>query len=140
MGRTIAACLLGVILIAPGGAWADEPVTTTILLKTTVTNVGQPIVYPQRGVPQITTMIVTIPPGGSTMLHKHPVPIVGYILEGALEVRAAGGKVNRYKAGDALVETLNRAHRGINIGTGPCRILVTVIGVKGQPYAVPVKP
>ena len=83
-------------------------------------------------------MIVTIPPGGSTALHKHPVPIVGYIIEGELEVRAAGGKVNRYKAGDSVVEAMNHAHRGTNIGTGPCRILVTVIGVKGQAYAVPV--
>lgn len=136
--RSITAALA--LCLVSAGAWADEPIKTTILLQATATNVGQPIVYPRRGVPEITTMIVEIPPGGSTVLHKHPVPVVGYILEGELEVRADGGAVNRYKAGDALVEALNRAHRGTNIGAGPCRILVTVIGVKGQSYAVPVTP
>ncbi len=127
------------LCLVSAGALADDAVSTQVLLKTATTNIGQPIKYPRRGEAEITTMIVTIPPGGSTVLHKHPVPVVGYILEGALEVRADGGRVNRYKAGDALVEALNHAHRGTNIGSGPCRILVTVIGVKGQAYAMPVK-
>jgi quercetin dioxygenase-like cupin family protein len=135
----IVAIVAAALLFVAGAVHADEGVTTQVLLQTTRTNIGQPIAYPRRGTPEIATMIVTIPPGGSTVLHRHPVPVVGYILEGELEVRAAGGKVNRYKAGDALVEALNRAHRGTNIGTTPVRILVTVIGVKGQPYAVPVK-
>jgi quercetin dioxygenase-like cupin family protein len=132
----IAVAMLAVI----GNTWADEAVSTQTLLKTTRTNIGQPIHYPRHGTPEVTTMIVTIPPGGATLLHKHPVPIVGYILEGQLEVRAAGGKVNRYKAGDSFVEALNHAHAGTNIGTGPLRILVTVIGTAGVVYAVPVKP
>ncbi len=139
MVRTIVACCLGVMLFVASGAWADDAISTQVLLKTSKTNIGQPIEYPHRGVPEITTMIVTIPPGGSTALHKHPVPVVGYILEGTLEVRADNGMVNRYKAGDSLVEAVNRAHRGTNIGIVPCRILVTGIGVKGQSYAVPVK-
>lgn len=138
MMRWMAATILAVALIA-GSARADDAVRTQVLLRTTTTNIGQPIVYPRRGTPEVTTMIVTIPPGGATVLHKHPVPIVGYILEGELEVRAAGGKVNRYKAGDAFVEALNHAHAGTNIGAGPLRILVTVVGIKGTPYAVPVK-
>jgi quercetin dioxygenase-like cupin family protein len=137
MMRSMAATILAVALMA-GGARADDAVKTRMLLKSTTTNIGQPIAYPRRGTPEITTMIVTIPPGGSTMLHKHPVPVVGYILDGELEVRAAGGKVNRYRAGDAFVEALNHAHAGTNIGPGPVRILVTVIGTKGVPYAVPV--
>jgi quercetin dioxygenase-like cupin family protein len=127
------------LLLVASGAHADEEVTTQVLLQTTRTNIGQPIAYPRHGTPEISTMIVTIPPGGATVLHKHPVPIVGYILEGQLEVRAAGGKVNRYKAGDSFVEALNHAHAGTNTGPGPLRILVTVIGTKGVPYAVPVK-
>ena len=122
-----------------GGASADEAIKTDLLLRTSTTNIGQPIVYPRHGTPEISAMIVTIPPGGATELHTHPVPVIGYILEGELEVRAAGGKVNRYKAGDSFVEALNHPHAGTNIGAGPLRILVTVIGVKGQSYAVPVK-
>lgn len=129
----LAACLVS------GGVWAEEPIQTTILLKTSTTNIGQPIKYPRRFEAEITAMVVTIPPGASTPLHIHPTPLVAYILDGELEVRAEGGKVNRYKAGDAFVEAVNHAHAGTNIGTTPCRILVTVLGVKGQPYTVPVK-
>ncbi|MGH6980916.1 MAG: cupin domain-containing protein [Stellaceae bacterium] len=136
--RWIAA--IAVFCLVSGGACADDAVSTRVLLKTSETNIGQPIRYPHRGVPEITTMIVTIPPGGSTALHRHPVPIVGYLIEGELEVRAADGKVHRYKTGDSIVEAIGVAHRGTNIGQGPCRILVTVIGVKGRPYAVPVNP
>jgi quercetin dioxygenase-like cupin family protein len=138
MIRTMAMAALMLTAMA-GGAWADEAIKTDILLRTATTNVGQRIVYPRHGTPEISTMIVTIPPGASTPLHTHPVPVVGYIIEGELEVRAAGGKVNRYKAGDSFVEALNHPHAGTNIGAGPLRILVTVIGVKGRPYAVPVK-
>jgi quercetin dioxygenase-like cupin family protein len=138
MVRMISVAALAVMLLAPC-AHADEAITSKVLLKTTTTNIGQPIAYPSAGTPQIMTMIITIAPGASTPLHLHPAPLVGYILEGALEVRAADGKVNRYKAGDAFVEALNAAHAGTNIGAGPLRILVTVIGTRGTPYAVPVK-
>lgn len=131
--------LLGVALAVAMPAHADDAISTQVLLKTSVTNIGQPIKYPRRGEAEITTMIVTIPPGASTALHTHPVPVVGYILEGELEVCAAGGKANRYKAGDSLVEALNHPHAGTNIGAGPLRILVTVIGTKGMPYAVPAR-
>ncbi|HEX4113283.1 MAG TPA: cupin domain-containing protein [Stellaceae bacterium] len=138
MFRFLAVLALASTLLA-GGARADEAIKTTVLLKTITTNIGQPIAYPRHGMPQITTMIIEIPPGAATPLHTHPAPLVGYILEGQLEVRAAGGKINRYKAGDAFVEALNHAHAGTNIGPGPLRILVTVIGTQGVPYAVPVK-
>jgi quercetin dioxygenase-like cupin family protein len=138
MARWITAAAV-VLALSTGGARADEAIKTTVLMNTATTNIGQPIVYPRHGTPEIATLIVEIPPGGSTELHRHPVPVVGYILEGQLEVRAAGGKVNRYKAGDSFVEALNHAHTGINVGPGPVRILVTVIGTRGVPYAVPAK-
>ncbi|HEY5210584.1 MAG TPA: cupin domain-containing protein [Stellaceae bacterium] len=127
------------LMVVAGGARADEAIKTQTLLRTTQTNIGQQIHYPRAGIPQITTIIITIPPGAATALHTHPGPLVGYILEGQLEVRAAGGKVNRYKAGDSFVEALNHAHAGTNTGAGPLRILVTVVGTKGVPYAIPVK-
>ena len=113
-----------------GGAWADETIKTDLLLRTATTlNIGQPIVYPRHGMPEISTMIVTISPGGATgPAQPHPVPVIACILEGQAQSRVAGGTVNRYKAGDSFVEALNRPHAGTNIGSGPLRILVTVIG------------
>ena len=81
-------------------------------------------------------MIVEIAPGASTVLHRHPVPSVAYMLQGELEVQAEGSIVNRYKTGDAFLETIGRTHKGTNIGMTPVKILVTYIGVKGGPVTV----
>ena len=40
---------------------------------------------------------------------------------------------NRYKAGDAFLETIGTVHQGFNVGEGKVRILVTYLGVKGAP-------
>jgi quercetin dioxygenase-like cupin family protein len=138
MLRSLAFAIFALTLFV-SAARADEAVTTDLLLKTGITNIGQRIAYPRHGKPEISAMIVTIAPGASTPLHKHPVPLVGYVLQGQLEVSAEGGKVNRYKAGDAFVEALNHVHQGFNVGTEPVRILVTVIGIAGVSYSVAVE-
>ena len=117
-------------------AHAADPITGTILLQSGTTNTGDAIAYPRTGTPEVTTMIVEIAPGASTTLHRHPVASVAYMLQGELEVRADGGIVNRYKTGDTFLETINRTHQGFNVGTTPVRILVTYIGVKGEPITV----
>lgn len=125
---------LGLALLAAGAA-AQEPVRSTLLLQTDRTNTGAAIAYPE-GPPEITTMIVELEPGASTVRHKHPHPTHGYVLEGELEVVAADGTRNRYKTGDAFVEALDAWHQGFNVGAGPVRVLVTFIGVKDMPNTV----
>lgn len=119
-------------------ARADEPsgISTTVLQRAVTDNTGAPLRYP-KGKPEITTMLIELAPGAVTPPHRHPYPLAAYVLEGEIEIRADGGKVNRYKAGDAFVEALDRTHQGRNVGTGPVRILVTVVGVAGKPYIVP---
>jgi len=120
-------------------ARAAEPVSATVLLQSGTTNTGNAIAYPRTDTPEVTTMIVEIAPGAATSLHSHPVPSVAYMLQGEIEVRADGGIVNRYKAGDAFLETIGRTHQGTNVGTTPVRILVTYIGVKGEPVTAEAK-
>jgi len=117
-------------------AHAADPITGTVLLQSGTTNTGDAVAYPKSGTPEVTTMIVEIAPGASTTPHRHPVPSVAYMLQGELEVRADGGIVNRYKTGDTFLETINRTHQGFNVGPTPVRILVTYIGVKGEPITV----
>jgi quercetin dioxygenase-like cupin family protein len=135
----IARVALGVLLLGltmvPARA-ADDPLKSTVLLQSATTNTGDALAYPKTDKPEVTTMIIEIAPGASTVLHKHPVPSVAYMLQGELEVQAEGGIVNRYKAGDAFLETINRLHKGTNTGTVPVKILVTYIGVKGEPVTV----
>ena len=115
---------------------AAEPITGTVLLQSGTTNTGDAVAYPKSGTPEVTTMIVEIARGASTTPHRHPVPSIAYMLQGELEVRADGGIVNRYKTGDTFLETIGRTHQGFNVGTTPVRILVSYIGVKGEPITV----
>jgi quercetin dioxygenase-like cupin family protein len=134
--------MLLALLLATGfaaSAHAADPVTATVLLRSDTTNTGDAVAYPRTGTPEVTTMIVEIAPGASTSLHRHPVPSVAYMLQGELEVRAEGGIVNRYKAGDAFLETVDHTHQGFNVGATPVRILVTYIGLKGEPVSVEAK-
>jgi len=137
MKLRIAAALAVIALILPAAAAADgEAVVSTKLLQTSETNTGDPIVYPVTDSPQVTVAIVEIAPGASTPEHKHPYPLVGYILQGTLEVTAEDGTVNVYKEGDALVEALGKNHQGRNIGDTPVRVLITVMGVADEPISV----
>ena len=135
-GCRVAGGALALLLAAPL-AWAGEnDVVTTKILETSVTNTGDPIVYPETDHPLITVAIVEIAPGAVTPVHRHPHPMAAYILEGTLEVTAADGTVNLYKAGDALVEALDENHQGRVIGDVPVRILITVMGVAGDPVSI----
>ena len=136
MKHRIAAALAVVALMLPAVAAADGEVVSTKILETSETNMGDPIVYPVTDSPQVTVAIVEIAPGASTPEHKHPYPLVGYILQGTLEVTAEDGTVNVYKEGDALVEALGKNHHGRNIGDTPVRVLITVMGVADEPISV----
>src|ERR1700704_1177335 len=70
-----------------------------VVLKTTTTMIDKPLALPQTDKPEVTMMAVTMQPNGHTSLHKHPSPTMGYVIEGAVEVRAEG-VVKTVKMGD----------------------------------------
>ena len=106
------------------------------LLRTTTDAAGQPLVYPQADQPQITSVMVEIPPGAQTGWHKHPYPCVAYILSGSLSVEMEGGKVHEISAGQALAESVNVLHNGRNTGTEPVKLVMFVMGEKDKPFTV----
>jgi hypothetical protein len=75
--------LLAILVTLPVCAQSNEAegyqkqVQVTPLLKTTVTSAGQPIAYPQIIDPEVTVLLVEIPPGTETGWHKHPFPCYG---------------------------------------------------------------
>jgi len=115
----------------------DENSTLTItpLLKTTTSWDGKPIVYP-KGQSEVTALIVEIAPGGETGWHEHPVPALGYILEGDLELRLAGGAVKVLHQGDVVPESVDVLHNGRNIGEEPLKILAFFIGAVDSKLSV----
>jgi quercetin dioxygenase-like cupin family protein len=110
-----------------------------MVLSTGTTTTGQRIRYP-AGKAHVTMQELTLEPGQETGWHTHPVPVIGYILEGELTVDygAKGQKV--YHKGEGFVEALNQPHNGRNTGQEPVKILAIVDGVQGVKGAVMVPP
>ena len=74
--------------------------------------------YP-KGKPEITILRITIPPGVQLPLHKHPVINAGVLLKGELTVVTEDNKTLHLKAGDSIVEVVNKWHHGKNEGNKP---------------------
>ncbi|MEO5342938.1 MAG: cupin domain-containing protein [Gammaproteobacteria bacterium SHHR-1] len=120
------------LLLAPGLQARDQgyyPVEE--LLVTGKTVVGEEILYPSTGAAKITVALVTVKPGAPAAFHRHPVPLVAYILEGELSVDYGPKGVRTYRQGDALVEAMDVPHRGMNRGTETVRLLAVYVGAEG---------
>ena len=113
-----------------------KQIVVTPVLRATTTASGQPIAYPKTDSPQVTAVLVEIPPGAETGWHVHPYPCYAYILSGKLTVKIRGKKSRELRAGDALVETVNTPHNGTNKGTEPVRLVLLVTGEKGKPFTI----
>ncbi|MDP1969309.1 MAG: cupin domain-containing protein [Methylobacter sp.] len=113
----------------------DTALKVTPLLKTTTSWDGKPIVYP-KGQSEVTALIVEIAPEGETGWHEHPVPALGYIMEGELELKLATGEVKILHSGDVLPESVGVLHNGRNIGEEPVKILVFYMGEVGTKLSV----
>ena len=104
------------------------------LLKTSMTIDNAVLAYP-TGKPEITSVIITVQPGGHSNLHQHPVITIVHVLEGEADLRV-GEQVFHYKAGDAWVEPINVLNQIFNPGTVPLKNLVVFVGAEGTPNAV----
>jgi quercetin dioxygenase-like cupin family protein len=108
------------------------------ILKVNQTVAGGPLKYPNNGKAEITSLIVTIQPGGHTNLHQHPVVTFVYVLEGEAELRV-GDKSFRYKSGDSWVEPIDTPNQLFNLGSVPVKNLVVFVGSEGNPNSVALK-
>ena len=108
------------------------------LLSTGTTILGEQIHYP-AGDAHVTAAIVTLAPGGRTILHKHDVPLFAYILEGELTVDYGTHGTRTYKQGQSLMEAMGVAHFGVNNGDKPVRLLAVYMGATGAKDVTPVK-
>ncbi|WP_020174835.1 cupin domain-containing protein [Methyloferula stellata] len=119
------ALTLGLILLAPpSGALENSPVTIHPVLSTSETSSGQKIVLPQKDA-HISVSVYDIAAGAVLPEHLHPFPRYGYVLSGTLQVvNTENGKVDEYKTGDFIVESVDQWHQGANIGQEPVKLLV----------------
>ncbi len=130
--------LLFLLLILPSIAHTEEykNVEVTKLLTSSKASNGQPLTYLQTPNPEVTALIVRVPPGGSTGWHQHPVPVYAYMLEGTLNVEIKGDKTYVFNKGDAILEVMNTMHNGYNSGLEPATLVVFYTGAVGVPNVV----
>lgn len=135
----IALALLAAAALPAAADNAKKPSYPAVPLISTGKNVvGETIHYP-KGAAHVTAAIVTLGPGGRTIMHKHGVPLFAYILAGTLTVNYGTHGTRTYKTGDAFMEAMDVAHYGINNGTVPVKILAVYMGATGAKDVIPVK-
>lgn len=105
-----------------------------VKLKTTQSWDGGNIHYPD-GQAEITSMILQLEDNQVSPFHCHPVPTMGYVLKGEIEVETAPGKTARFKQGDSVIEVMKTVHRGKAIN-GPVEIIVFYAGSTTLPTTV----
>jgi quercetin dioxygenase-like cupin family protein len=91
--------------------------------------------YP-KGKPEITILRFTIPPKKQLALHKHPVINAGVLLSGELTVVTENKKTLHLKAGDPIIEIVNKWHYGKNEGNDPAEIIVFYAGIRDIPITI----
>jgi len=106
------------------------------LFQATVNSLGQPIAYPRDGTPEVTALLVEMAPGQVTGWHQHPVPLLGYLLEGELTVTQISGEKRVVRPGEVSLESVGVIHQGANEGAFPLKMIVFVIGQKDVPFVI----
>ncbi|NQX87875.1 MAG: cupin domain-containing protein [Halioglobus sp.] len=115
---------------------SSEVIKATPILNVQQTWIGQPISYPV-GEAELSGVVIEMAPGGETGWHQHPVPSVGYVMEGELEVHFKDGEIKHLKAGEAAAEAINVLHNGVNNGDTPVKLVIFYIGRVGSQLTIP---
>lgn len=103
-------------------------------LKTQTSWDGGAIKYPQ-GIAEITSVKLRIEENQMTKFHCHPVPTLGYILQGDLAVETKNGNKIILKEGESIVEVMRTIHRGQAVN-GPVEVIVFYAGSTSMPNTV----
>lgn len=87
-----------------------------------------------------TIVDVTYPPGGRNASHRHPCPVIGYVLSGALRMQLKGREEQIFKAGETFYESPADVHAvSANASQDePARFLAYFVCDHETPLSVPV--
>jgi len=106
------------------------------LAKASVSWDGQALpAYPQ-GQPEITILRIKIPAGAKLAMHKHPVINAGVMLSGELTVITEKNETLHLKAGDSIIEVVNKWHYGKNESDTTAEIIVFYAGIFNRPITI----
>ncbi len=87
-----------------------------------------------------TLVEVTYDPGGANPAHRHPCPVVGYVLEGQLRMQIDGQPERIYSQGESFYESPTDVHRvSANASADhPARFLAYFVRDQKTPFSIPV--
>jgi quercetin dioxygenase-like cupin family protein len=131
-------CGICLALLLSGNAFAEELSTThlDVLANTGLSWDGSHLPDYPGGTPEITILRIKIPPGAQLPLHKHPVINAGVLLSGELTVVTEDNRTLHLKAGESIVEVVNKWHYGRNDGAETAEIVVFYAGVPDTPITI----
>ena len=86
---------------------------------------------------EVTVLRITVPAGITLPRHFHPVINAGVLLQGRLRVERDDGASQSLQPGQAIIEMVNKVHRGISLGPEPAVVVVVYMAPKGSPITVP---
>ncbi len=134
----IALMAVTVAVLVTGAGWSQigpVGVKSSVVLQGTKTFTGQDLSYPLLK-PQITAVLLEVAPGGNSGRHLHPVPQLGYVLEGTWTLVTEGQGEKVFGPGEAFLESINTWHTGFNRGTTPVKLLAVFVGEEGKPFRI----
>ncbi len=151
-GRTvrgiIGLALVGTLATACGGGGdtvatsADSPSTVEVtgtqqlMIEQEITVLDQKLVYPKKGVAQVSSMITTLEPGQETGWQLHRVPVFVYVLSGTYTVEYEAGVTKEFPAGSSTMQAIKTNYNGINKGEDSVQLLTVFMGAKGKKNTV----
>lgn len=136
MKKLIYTICLALLLSSNVFAGDLNAVQVDVLAKTSISWDGSRLPDYPKGTPELTILRIKIPPGAPLALHKHPVINAGVLLSGELIVVAEDNRTLHLKAGDSIVEVVNKWHYGKNEGVKTAEILVFYAGVADTPITI----
>ena len=89
---------------------------------------------------EATLVEVTYPPGGANPMHRHPCPVIGYVLDGAVRMQIQGQPERIFKPGETFFESPSDGHVvSANANPdAPARFLAYFVCDRTAPLSVPV--
>lgn len=131
----LAVVMTGCRAVAPGLAGQQGPTRaqTRVVLS-------QPLPKLDGEHLEVKVVEVTYAPGVTSTPHRHPCPVVGYVLEGELRSHVKGRPDTVYRAGDTFFEGPDDVHLGAQSASTerPARLLAYFTCDRETPLLVPV--
>ncbi len=103
-----------------------------LLIDQQITVLDQEVVYPKKGVAQISSAITTLEPGQETGWQLHRIPVLVYVMSGTYTVEYEAGVTKEFPAGSSFMQAVKTNYNGINKGEETVQLMTVYMGAEGK--------